>query len=148
VAVSGDRDAEALVRLLTSSGYRVTTLVEQEAASRLATVRLIPPGRPSLVVDLLFASSGIEPEIVAAAEPLEIIEGATVRVAIVPHLIAMKVLARNDVRRPQDRIDLTALLAVANESDLEAAREALRAIEARGFHRGRNLLADLQALLA
>ena len=146
VAVASDGDAEALVRFLTSRQYRVDALVEQEAVNRLATVRLIPPGETSLVVDLLFASSGIEPEIVAAADSIEVIEGLAVRVATIPHLIATKVLSRDDERRPQDRIDLLALLKAASKDDLSTAQEALLKIQARGFHRGRDLMLELQRL--
>jgi hypothetical protein len=65
----------------------------------LATVRLIPPGESALRVDLLFTSSGIEGEIVAAAEPIEVIENLVVRVATIPHLITTKILSRdNDPR--------------------------------------------------
>jgi hypothetical protein len=103
---------------------------------------------PSLVVDLLFASSGIEPEIVAASEPIEVIEGLVVRVATIPHLIATKVLSRDDDRRPQDRMDLLALTAAANEKQISDAREALLLIQARGFHRGRDLMAELQRWFA
>jgi predicted nucleotidyltransferase len=113
VAVSSDRDAEALVQFLRSRQYRIEALVEHEVAARLATVRLLPPGDPSLFVDLLFASSGIEPEIVAAADRLDVIEGLSVRIATIPHLIATKVLSRDDNRRPQDRVDLVALIRVA-----------------------------------
>ena len=105
-------------------------------------------GESALVVDLLFASSGIEPEIVAAAEPIEIIEDFMVRVATIPYLIATKVLSRDDVRRPQDRVDLAALLNAASDDDLNIAREALRTIQKRGFHRGKDLLAELQSLLS
>ena len=108
VAVANDREAEALIRFLRARNYKIEALVEQEAIERLATVRLIPPGESALVVDLLFASSGIEPEIVAAAEPIEIVAGFAVRVSTTAHLIAMKVLSRDDERRPQDRVDLTA----------------------------------------
>jgi predicted nucleotidyltransferase len=146
VAVTHDDEAEALIRFLGARNYRIEAVVEQEAVGRLATVRLIPPGESALIVDLLFASSGIEPEIVAAAEPIEIIEGLMVRVATIPHLIATKVLARDDVRRPQDRVDLAALLNAANEDDMNAARDALLTIQKRGFHRGRDLLAELHNL--
>jgi hypothetical protein len=148
VAVIGDAEAEALVRFLKSRSYGIDALVEQEAVNRLATVRLTPPGVPSLVVDLLFASSGIEPEIVAASEPIEVIEGLVVRVATIPHLIATKVLSRDDDRRPQDRMDLLALTAAANEKQISDAREALLLIQARGFHRGRDLMAELQRWFA
>jgi len=51
--------------------------VEQEATRRLATIRLIPPGERErgVVVDLLFASSGIEREIVAGAQVVEVMAG-------------------------------------------------------------------------
>jgi hypothetical protein len=55
-----------------------------------------------IVLDLLFASSGIEPEIVMASEVLEILPGLELPVARTSHLIALKVLSRDDVRRPTD----------------------------------------------
>lgn len=70
------------------------------------------------VVDLLFASSGIEPEIVADAEVLDLLPTFRIRVATTGHLIALKVLSRDDVRRPQDLVDLRALLQVASRIDL------------------------------
>jgi len=77
VLVADDRDAEALVRALQARRWRVVAAIEQEAARRLATVRLAPADEGVLgtVVDLLFASSGIEPEIVAAADPIEAVPG-------------------------------------------------------------------------
>ncbi len=79
---------------------------------RLATVRLAPADESPLgtVIDLLFAVSGIEPEIVAAADPVEAVPGFIVPVARIGHLVALKVLARDDRTRPQDRVDLGALL--------------------------------------
>jgi len=67
VAVSGDADAEAVVFALQSRGYQLLLALEQTAVGRLSTVRLSTPGASSrgVVVDLLFASSGIEPEIIA-----------------------------------------------------------------------------------
>ena len=148
VSVSHDRDAETLTNSFRLRGYRVAAIVEQESTGRLATVRLVPSGDVGLFVDLLFASSGIESEIVAAADPIEIIEGLSIPVATIAHLIATKVLSLDDVRRPQDRMDLTALLAEASERDLLMAREALRLIGTRGFHRGKDLLSGLDSLLA
>jgi len=40
VAITDDREAEALVHALTSDGYRLRAAVEQDAVERLATVRL------------------------------------------------------------------------------------------------------------
>jgi len=44
VAVANDSEAEALIRHLRSCGYRIDALVEEEAAGRLATVRLAVAG--------------------------------------------------------------------------------------------------------
>jgi predicted nucleotidyltransferase len=150
VAVSSDREAEALVRGLMDVGYRVLAQVEQEATGRLATVRLSPPGEPGaggVIVDLMFASSGIEPELTAAAEPLEIFPSFVIPVASVFHLIALKVLARDDRNRPQDHADLRQLLQTSTQEDLERVRSALTQIRERGFHRNRDLLGALDELL-
>ncbi|MGH9318973.1 MAG: nucleotidyl transferase AbiEii/AbiGii toxin family protein [Vicinamibacteria bacterium] len=148
VAVSSDEEGEALVYSLTAAGYVVNSIVEQEAVSRLATVRLSPAGKGLLgiVIDLLFASSGIEREVVQGAERLRILERIEVPVAKVVHLIALKVLSRDDVNRPQDLVDLRALLKVASAADLEEARKAMTLIEERGYARGRNLLQDFSLL--
>lgn len=55
----------------------------------------------------------------------------------------MKLLSRDDDRRPQDIIDLRALIASATDRDLEVARSAAKTIEARGYARGRDLLPAL-----
>ncbi len=102
VAVSGDSEAEQLVWSLLQQGYSVVAAVEHTARGRLATMRLQPPMKGAAIVDLLFASSGIEAEIAAAAVHLEILPGLSAPVAAIGHLIAMKVLARDDRRRPQD----------------------------------------------
>jgi predicted nucleotidyltransferase len=149
VEVDSDQDAEALVFALQSRGYSTIAAIEQEAVRRLSTVRLLPPagGRSGVVIDLLFASSGIEPEVVRAAEKLEIIAGLVAPVARTGHLMALKVLARDDRSRPQDLDDIRALLAEARPEDLAEARAALHLIEARGFQRGRRLSEDFESLL-
>lgn len=77
VLVDGDPAAERLVRSLTGMGYGLDAIVEQESVGRLATARMIAPApdRLGVVVDLIFATSGIEPEIVAAAEAMEVLPG-------------------------------------------------------------------------
>lgn len=148
VAVANDAEAEALVHTLQALNYRIESVVEQEAAGRLATVRIMrSPAPRAPVVDLLFASSGIETEVVTEAEVLELLPGLSMRVAATGHLIALKVLSRDDVTRPQDLVDLRALLRVASEAELDRARRALALIAARGFHRGRTLIADMNGLL-
>jgi predicted nucleotidyltransferase len=99
------------------------------------------------VVDLLFASSGIEPEIIEAAESLELLPGLHLPVATIGHLIALKVLARDDVERPQDIVDLRALARRASDSERRRAREAVALIHARGYHRDRDLEAALREFL-
>lgn len=83
VSVAGDAEAEEVVFSLQSAGYRMATVLQHTSTGRLATVRLFPPGEGErgALVDLLFASSGIEPEIVAAAENLRILPKLTVPVA-------------------------------------------------------------------
>jgi predicted nucleotidyltransferase len=148
VAVASDSEAEALIRMLRRAGYELEAIIEQDAVGRLATARLRGSLEPtSPVIDLLFASSGIEPEIVAAADEIELLPQLLVRVATTGHLIALKVLARDDVTRPQDAADLRALLRVASALDITRARSALGLIAARGYHRGRDLQTDLQKLL-
>ena len=72
----------------------------------------------------MFASSGIEPEI-AAADTLEIFAGLRVPVASVSHLLALKLLSRDDLTRPQDRTDLAELLRVATGADIDGTRRAI-----------------------
>ncbi len=147
VAVAGDEDAELLVGRFRQNGFRIHALLEQEATGRLATVRLeTAEGEEGPLVDLLFASCGIETEVATAAEPIPIAAGLVVPVARLGHLLAMKVLARDDERRPQDLIDIRNILKVINEEELGRARDALALIRARGFHRNKDLLQELENL--
>ena len=147
VALASDTEAEALIHRLRAHDYRIEAVVEQKTVGRLGTVRLTrssmlqPP-----VIDLLFASSGIEPEIVAEAEPIELLPNFTIGVARAGDLIALKVLSRDDVGRPQDLVDLRALLRIASPAELERARQSLALIASRGYHRGRDLASDMNAL--
>lgn len=149
VAVDADREAEGLIRDLQQRGYRILTVLEQETSGRLATIRFQPPGTEEngIILDLLFASSGIEPEIVQAASSIEAFPNLELPVATIGHLLAVKVLARDDERRPQDVIDIRALVQVATEADLTVAKQAVALITERGYHRGRDLLAELEKVL-
>ena len=69
-----------------------------------------------------------------------------VPVARLGHLIAMKLLARDDRRRPADADDLRGLAAAAEESDWATATSAIRLIVERGFHRNRDLARALAEL--
>ena len=150
IAVRSDADAERAVHALRLRGYHILALVEQETAGRLATARLIPPGEDAagIVLDILFASSGIEAEVASMADTMEILPGLRVPVATVGHLLALKLLSRDHRTRPQDQVDLVGLLRVAGPDDLEGARLAVSMIHARGFQRDRDLPRDLERLIA
>ena len=91
VAVASDAEAEDLIRRLRALGYSIEALVEQDAVGRLATARLRQSREAaSPVTDLLFASSGIEREIVAEADAIELLPQLHIRVATTAHLIALK----------------------------------------------------------
>lgn len=118
VAVDSDAQAEGVVRTLQECGYATLAVLEHEKTGRLATVRMSQPRtlEPQGIVDLLFASSGLEPEIVSASSPLAIVRGLDVDVAQRGHLVALKLLARDDDRRP-----LLALLRGIDPTELERA---------------------------
>lgn len=143
VVVTDDAEAERAVAALAEGGYRIGMFTEQEAADRLAMTRVTDPS--GVHIDLLFASSGIEAEIVAAAEPLEIVPGVRMPTATVAHLMALKLLSVAPGRET-DAMDLRNLAAVATDDDWNAAAEAVDLITARGFHRNRDLGVDLAAL--
>src|SRR5450756_121173 len=70
VAVAGASEAAVVAHRLAGRGYRPVELLEQEYVTRMSGVRL-DRGGSDVVVDLLFASSGIEGEVVAGATRLE-----------------------------------------------------------------------------
>jgi hypothetical protein len=121
-------------------------VIEQDYVNRLATARLVRPatGSSSAFIDLLFANSGIEQEVVSSADRLEVLAGIVLPVATVGHLIALKVLAG----RHQDLADLGYLIPAASEADLNEARVAVGKIEARGYNRGQNLTEDLAVIIS
>jgi hypothetical protein len=145
VAVADDEEAEGIVNRLQVRGYALASLVEQDYVNRRATARLVRPkvGASSAFIDLLFANSGIEEEIVRRADRLEVLPGVFMPVASLGHLIALKVLAG----RHQDLTDLGYLIAAATEADLGEARTAAVKIQERGFNRGQNLPEDLAAII-
>ncbi|MCG8455127.1 MAG: nucleotidyl transferase AbiEii/AbiGii toxin family protein, partial [Holophagales bacterium] len=126
VAVRKDRGAERIVGALQGRGYQVHQTLEHAEPDRLSTVRLRPPGPEyrTVLVDLLFASSGIEVEIADLALDLEVVSGLVAPVARIGHLIALKVLAaRPD--RPKDTHDAQALLQQSSAEELDLARKSL-----------------------
>jgi hypothetical protein len=92
----------------------------QDYVNRLATARLVRPtaGTSSAFIDLLFANSGIEDEIVRRADRLEVLPDIQMPVASIGHLIALRALAA----RHQDLTDLGYLISAASDADLDEAR--------------------------
>lgn len=148
VSVTGDAEAEALISGLQGAGYRLVAVVEHGPSGRMATARLENTVVRGGLTDLLFSSCGIEPEIVAAADTIGVLPGLSVPVASRAHLIAMKLLARDDRHRPTDYDDLHALAAVADAGDWPQAGEAVALIHEREFDRGRDLVGALRELAA
>jgi predicted nucleotidyltransferase len=151
IAVAGDREAEEVIRRLRDRGYLDEVVMEHRDRDRLSTVRLTRRGDESgIFFDLLFASSGIEPEVVERADLLEILPGLYAPVATTADLLALKILALRPNRpqeRPQDFTDIQELLRVARDEDLQRARTALELIEQRGYGRAKDLEAELSEQL-
>ncbi len=144
VVVADDSQAEALVFELKNRGYRPVALVEHDTQGRLATARIL--SKRGVKVDLLFASSGIEHEIVDRSGLVHLSAVGDLPVARAEELLAMKVLSMTD-QRLQDRLDARHLLQYNPDLDLAATRSDLELIAARGFARGQDLQQKLEHLM-
>jgi predicted nucleotidyltransferase len=141
IAVDSDRRAEAVIASFRAIGFTISAVIEQTAVDRLATVRLTSN---HLLLDLMFASSGIEAELCARADRLEVLPSLVLPVVCSAHLLALKLLARDDSTRPQDAADIRNLLQALRGPDWALTKEALSLITTRGYHRGRDLLTALE----
>lgn len=142
VAVDNDAAAESVVHHFLQRRFTIAATLENTKHNRLSTIRLSrAPSTP--LVDLLFAATGIEPEVVGAAEPLTVLR-QRVPVARIGHLIALKLVARDDKLRRNDAPDLRALSGVADAEEWALAEHAVQLITERGYSRGRDLHAALQ----
>jgi hypothetical protein len=144
VAVADDSEAEQLVFALRAAGYRPGATVEHRRHGRLASARLMSPA--GVVVDLLFASCGIEQEIAARATRVELPLVGSIPVARAEELLSMKVLSMTNARL-QDELDARRLLQLA-PVDLHTVRANLRLITERQYHRDQDLDAKLATLLS
>jgi hypothetical protein len=144
VAVADDAEAESLTYELRLAGYTAVASVEHETRHRLSTVRLMSPS--GVKVDLMFASSGIEAEIVDRATQIDFEGAGSVPVANAEELLAMKVLSMTDARL-QDRIDAQHLLQFTPGLDISRVREHLARITERGYAREQDLDAKLAVVL-
>lgn len=145
VAVEDDAGAEAVIFSLSQAGYAVLATVEQEATGRLATARLQNAG--GIVCDLIFATCGIEREVVESAEAIELFPGLVVPIATAEALLAMKTLSVSS-RRARDLEDIRAIVRESPGFDEALVKRLLDTIERRGYARGENLLVKWQGLVA
>ncbi len=145
VSVASDDEAESVIYQLVSRGYQTQSIIEQTRSGRLATARL--QLGDFAVTDILFGSSGVEPEIVANAEEIEIVPGLALPVASIGDLIVLKLLSAAD-DRPQDQIDIRNLRDVAHGQDFERARWIAGCIMERSTNRGRDLVTLVNELEA
>jgi predicted nucleotidyltransferase len=147
ISVEGDREAEAIVDSLRQAGFSIAMFLERDEDGRLATVRLTSGGEVEVFVDLLFATSGIENEVIADATPLEVFPGFVVKLASIPALIAMKLLSADWDTRPQDVIDLRYLFKSASQDEIARVSKLIDLITERGFNRNKDLQKDLDGYI-
>ncbi len=147
VAVADDGEAETVAGSFITVGYDIASLLEQDDTGRFAGVRVHDPAT-GVGLDLMFAICGVEPEIVASARQIEVLPGIVLPVAGVGGLIVMKLLARDDRRRPMDADDLRSLAEVATDGDWAEAHRLAELVILRGAHRERDLAASLSHLQA
>jgi hypothetical protein len=145
VLVDNDDDAEQLVFSLREYGFRIVATVEQKAQKRLGTARL--ESSNGVIVDLLFANSGIEPEIVRHATVVQMESVGAVSIARAEELLAMKILSMSP-KRPQDMVDAQNLIAFNADIDLKMVRKNLSTMVERAYHRDEDLFGKLDALLS
>jgi hypothetical protein len=137
IAIDAPDDAAigALADTLRARGYAVHRAAHDVLGEIVVVHPFLADGRPSgILIDLLPRAGGFEAELVAAARRRDVL-GLSVLVARIGHLIAFKVKAIGDVNRARDRTDLRALMAQADEDELNLAREALRLSAERGIWR-------------
>lgn len=147
ISVESDREAESVVESLRQAGFRIAMFLERDEDGRLATVRLTSGGEVEVFVDLLFATAGIENEVIGDATQLEVFPGFVVKLASIPALIAMKLLSADWDTRPQDIIDLQYLLRSAEQYEIETAKHLIGLMTERGFNRNKDLQKDLDGYI-
>ncbi|MCC6932924.1 MAG: nucleotidyl transferase AbiEii/AbiGii toxin family protein [Deltaproteobacteria bacterium] len=138
VAIDNDDQAESLIKELLGIGYEIDTVLENTKAKRLATMRL-KAVNSGVIIDFIFASCGIENEVVQKATEEEVFPGLLVKVATIACLIAMKLVSANDSTRIQDIIDLRNLKQEATEIDLAEVKKLVALITSRGFNQDKDL---------
>ena len=139
--------ATTLIHALVRRGYRMTQDDEQRRDSP-RSIRLRSPDETpgSVEINLHSASCGIEAEIVSDAESIEIVPRLAVPVGRIGHLIALNVLS-DAPECPEPGTRLRMLLQRVSDDELARARRAIALIAERGYHRGKDLEAELDAFI-
>lgn len=148
ILAEDDQAAEQLTIAMFRRGYQLVSQLENKPDRRLRAVRLKLVNQENCpLVDLLFAASGIESEVVQNAVVAEVFPGISAPVARPAELIAMKLLASDNHRRHFDNRDMIVLIRSADLTTINIVRDRLRLIASRGWHRSRDLLAEFESLL-
>jgi predicted nucleotidyltransferase len=147
VFLETETEQDNLVKDLTQAGFFDKQLIMHLSPVRKLGVRLrVPAVSSSVPVDLLYSSSGIEKEVIASAQLVEMFPNIFIPVATLAHLLAMKIVSENEIDRMQDTLDIQGLIKEATQKDLEHAKTAMRLIQQRGFSRGKDLLLRFEEL--
>lgn len=83
ISVASDLEAENLIRSLQQIGFAPVELLQRRDSNAISTVRLLSPQFQGIYLDLLFAASGIEGEVVQTATTIELLPG--LQVPAFPH---------------------------------------------------------------
>lgn len=121
IVVRDDSEAESILHSLQTKRFLLGDVLEQTYTKRLAGVRLHRQGVRHVPIDLIFALSGVESEIVAGSQNLEVLPDVMLPVARLGHLIVLKLLSQGEDRL-QDGVDLQNLAQDCSPTELEAAR--------------------------
>lgn len=142
ISVSDDTEAESVIRALIGTGYQQYQILDHKETGRLATARLytfVGENNYEIICDLLFSSCGIEKEITESATVCEILPGISTPIARPAHLIAMKLVSFDPIRRPQDGQDIVELLKLIKEEEREEILQAIDKIQTLSCNRGKDL---------
>lgn len=146
IGVGSDPDTEQITLSLKLRGYQPQPVQHSVEAvdGRLSAARLLCPGdeERAVGVDLLFAFSGIEEEIVTEAEACEVLPGLRVPLA------RDRALDRSQgPGRPLQRPGRCPPSLGTRPDSRARVAEILELIQERGFHRGKNLQDEFASFL-
>lgn len=149
LALSEKAQLDEIVNKMLKLGYHnKQVLMHLNPAHRLGLrVSLKSNKDYAIPIDLLTATCGIEQEIVENSKSIEILPSIVLPVAMLSHILAMKILSQNNHERIRDRADAISLISNASNEDLQKTRKALSLITERKFNRDKDLLLEFETLL-